>query len=274
MGNGTETDIKIKIKKCTHLEGSSLLPGWSSDPYVIVKLCEKKEVLEKKQTKTVNNCTNPEFDEKFKFKDVGHPARLKLKFEVWDSDIGRDDKIGHGHFMLGDCEATTESQSFKVVVDGGYFIDAKIHFNITTDGTWGNPPGGKGDLIVKILKCEGLDDADYAGTTDPYAYITIGDCKPQQTKKIQNTLNPEWNEEFLFEGIETPCSKQIHIKVYDDDGFSRDDCIGSIDFPLAKLKMGQGEKSLEKTIDMNWMGMVKGATLHFTLEAKGWGDIA
>ena len=38
-----KTDIKVKIKKCTHLEGSSMLPGWSSDPYVIVKLCEKKE---------------------------------------------------------------------------------------------------------------------------------------------------------------------------------------------------------------------------------------
>ena len=32
-----------------------MLPGWSSDPYVIVKLCEKKEELEKFQTKTVGN---------------------------------------------------------------------------------------------------------------------------------------------------------------------------------------------------------------------------
>ena len=37
-----------------------MLPGWSSDPYVIVKLCEKKEELEKFQTKTVSNCANPE----------------------------------------------------------------------------------------------------------------------------------------------------------------------------------------------------------------------
>ena len=32
-------------------------------------------------------------------------------------------------------------------------------------------------------------------------------------------------------------------------------------------------KELEKTIDMNWMGMVKGATLYFTLEAKDWGNL-
>ena len=79
---GGTTDIKVRIKKCTNLEGNSMLPGWSSDPsapapcftwpraelratdvpqrrYVIVKLCEKKEELEKFQTKTVSNCANP-----------------------------------------------------------------------------------------------------------------------------------------------------------------------------------------------------------------------
>jgi hypothetical protein len=52
-----------------------MLPGWSSDPYVIVKLCEKKEELEKFQTKTVGNDTNPEFDESHKFKGLKHPGK-------------------------------------------------------------------------------------------------------------------------------------------------------------------------------------------------------
>ena len=33
-----------------------------------------------------------EFDESHKFKKLKHPSKLKLKFEVWDSDVGRDDK--------------------------------------------------------------------------------------------------------------------------------------------------------------------------------------
>ena len=42
---------------------------------------------------------------------------------------------------------------------------------------------------------------------------------------------------------------------------------------LCKLKMGHGPKDIEKTIDMNWMGMVKGATLSLTLHNKGgWGE--
>ena len=42
---------------------------------------------------------------------------------------------------------------------------------------------------------------------------------------------------------------------------------------MNKYKFGQGPKEIEKTIDMNWMGMVKGATLYFTLEAKDWGNL-
>ena len=77
----------------------------------------------------------------------------------------------------------------------GWFTDAKIHFEVCSDGTWGNTSNGhKGDLKVTIQKCEGLDDADYAGTTDPYAYITIDGCDPQQTSKKSGTLNPKWEE--------------------------------------------------------------------------------
>lgn len=79
---GGTTDIKVRIKKCTNLEGNSMLPGWSSDPYVIVKLCEKKEELEKFQTKTVSNCANPEFDE-------SHRARAGFRATVSARASGR-----------------------------------------------------------------------------------------------------------------------------------------------------------------------------------------
>ena len=38
---------------------------------------------------------------------------------------------------MGDVDATTDKQNFTTVVDGGYFVDAKIHFSIETDGSWG-----------------------------------------------------------------------------------------------------------------------------------------
>ena len=49
--------------------------------------------------------------------------------------------------------------------------------------------------------------------------------------------------------------------------------LGELQFDLCKLKMGHGPKDIEKTIDMNWMGMVKGATISLTLHNKGgWGE--
>ena len=141
--------------------------------------------------------------------------------------------------------------STQVVVDGGYFVDAKIHFSIETDGSWGNPPGGEGELEVVVKKCEGLDDGDLVGKTDAfravcvepiaiagseprlffrYAYIEIDGCDAQQTKCISGTLNPEWNEtrgaasflpnqvaptascRFTFK-IDKPMSKELKVKV-------------------------------------------------------------
>lgn len=104
-----------------------------------------------------------------------------------------------------------------------------------------------------------------------YAYIEIEGCDAQQTKTISGTLNPEWNETFTFK-IKNPMSKGLKIKVYDKD-LGRDDVLGELDWDLCKLKMGNGPKDLEKTIDMNWMGMCKGATLHLTVHNKGgWGE--
>ena len=66
--------------------------------------------------------------------------------------------------------------------------------------------------------------------------------------------------------------RRAAAQVYDKD-LGRDDVLGTLEFDLCKLKMGHGPKDIEKTIDMNWMGMVKGATLSLTLHNKGgWGE--
>ena len=56
-------------------------------------------------------------------------------------------------------------------------MDAKIHFSIETDGTWGNPPGEKGELEVTVKKCEGLDDGDLVGKTDALAPVCVNQAK-------------------------------------------------------------------------------------------------
>ena len=64
-------------------------------------------------------------------------------------------------------------------------------------------------------------------SSDPYCLVKLGRKRIAFCPVIYKTLNPKWNETFTFE-VDKPLSKKIHIKVYDDDGFSRDDCIGLV----------------------------------------------
>ena len=76
---------------------------------------------------------------------------------------------------------TTDKQNFHVVVDGGYFVDAKIHFSIETDGTWGNPPGEKGELEVTVKKCE-RGVGNFLGGAISIIMETVGYCLRESCK--------------------------------------------------------------------------------------------
>merc|ERR1712187_128969 len=199
---------------------------------------------------------------------------MGMKIRIYDDDWGKDDKIGECSLDLGTLIATGDAQEFEKIVDDGVFSDATIKFTVQTDGSWGNPDGGSGNLTVLVKSCSGLDDADFAGTTDPYAYLQIEGCDSQQTDKKEGTINPEWEQELTFEGIENPLSKTLKIKIYDDDTWSRDDKIGECEVDLSELKMGEGPKDYDMGVDFMLFGLIKTASLKFTLEADGWGDAA
>jgi Ca2+-dependent lipid-binding protein len=54
-------------------------------------------------------------------------------------------------------------------------------------------------LYVKVLKARDLKAADKTGKSDPFVTVKRGseNCK---TSVIDKTLNPIWNEVFIFEG--------------------------------------------------------------------------
>jgi len=241
-------------------------PFNGSDPYVYITLdgCEPLRT-------TTSHDENPQWNEELTFEGVEMPASKIMNLRIYDDDWGRDDKIGEFNLDLGKLPCTGEAQEFDVIVDDGIFSDAHLKFNVTTDGSFGNPEGGMGNLTVLVKSCAGLDDADFSGTTDPYALVSIDGCESQQTEKQEGTINPEWNQELNFE-IENPLSKTLKIKIYDDDTWSRDDKIGECEVDLAELMMGEGSKDYEMGVDFALFGMIKTATLAFTLSWDGWGN--
>jgi len=259
------TTISVLVQSAGPLESDDGLFS-KSDPYVYLQL----EDCDSQQTSTVNNDNTPEWNETLTFEGVDQPASKTLSLKIYDDDTwSRDDKIGEVKFPLAELKCTPDPQEFEKVCDEGMLTDGKIKFTITTDGTWGNPTDGTGGLTVMIGTCTGLDDADFGGTTDPYAYLQIDGCDALSTSVKEGTINPEWNEELTFESIEDPLTKVLKITIYDQDTWSRDDKIGYCEVPLCELPCA--ETPFEKTVDWCMAGLVKQATLTFTVTPKGWG---
>lgn len=73
----------------------SLLGKGKSDPFVRVKAQGKANF----KTKTINNTTNPEWNEVFEFVVEQYESDT-IEFEVYDEDPGKDDFIGRAEFPL------------------------------------------------------------------------------------------------------------------------------------------------------------------------------
>ncbi|VEL31409.1 unnamed protein product [Protopolystoma xenopodis] len=72
-------------------------------------------------------------------------------------------------------------------------------------------------------------------------------CSPLQTRTIKRSLNPFWNEEFIFRV--NPIENRIVFELYDENRITRDDFLGIVSINLSHLDIGveeQGNVLLEK----------------------------
>ncbi|KNC85227.1 hypothetical protein SARC_02601 [Sphaeroforma arctica JP610] len=104
--------------------------------------------------------------------------------------------------------------------------------------------GGKrlpfGRLYVHVIGASGLMASDYAmfskPSSDPYCQIEVGAIEKEiaKTHKINATLNPNWDEEFVM-NVWRPRAI-LTLKVYDYDTASKDDHIGEVHVPIEMLR--------------------------------------
>lgn len=69
--------------------------------------------------------------------------------------------------------------------------------------------------------------------SDPFCKLKVGDGKEQQSKVINNNLNPEWNQRFDF--AFTSFDDRLNVHCFDSDmiGASK---LGVLQVPLADLR--------------------------------------
>jgi len=141
-------------------------------------------------------------------------------------------------------------------------------------------------LVVKVKNATGLRNADhfFAGKSDPYVILRLVDAKgktvagPKQTSIKDDTLNPVWNEDIVFDGLDTPAAYSLKINVFDKDygmgidWLNPDDKLGDAMIDLGALYNSRDFQPHEVTIERRKFGFIK-AKLNIGLSTMGqWGN--
>ncbi|KAG2470520.1 MCTP2 protein, partial [Polypterus senegalus] len=214
---------------------------------------------QKYKSKILYKTANPQWREKFDFNHF-HDSSSLLEIEVWGKEGKKSDEC------FGVCkvdlatlpkeqsnlmEVPLEFSQGKVIilmtlsVCTGVSIsdlcacpltDSKEKEQIQQRYSFGNSFRNIKDigfLQVKVLKAMDLLAADFAGKSDPFCVIELGN-NHLQTHTVYKNLNPEWNKVFTLP------IKDIHdvleVTVFDEDGDKPPDFLGKVAIPLLSIK--------------------------------------
>ncbi|KAL5104215.1 Synaptotagmin-1 [Taenia crassiceps] len=100
----------------------------------------------------------------------------------------------------------------------------------------------KNELTVGIIQARDLPAMDMCGTSDPYVKVFLLPNKKKkfETKVHRKTLNPVFNETFVFKLPYAEISgTTLVLYVYDFDRFSKHDQIGQLKIPLGSIDLCQ-----------------------------------
>jgi len=93
-----------------------------------------------------------------------------------------------------------------------------------------------GRVYLNVFEARNILPMDIGNSSDPYAYVTIKSADLKQimsntlrTKIVYKTLNPIWNDEFVFDITHfVPGAREtFYIELWDEDKISKDDFEGA-----------------------------------------------
>ncbi|KAJ7344362.1 hypothetical protein JRQ81_000312 [Phrynocephalus forsythii] len=96
------------------------------------------------------------------------------------------------------------------------------------------------EMKVGVKQAADLKAMDSGGTSDPYVtvYLTSDIRKKYETKVHRKTLNPVFNESFVFQIPQAEVDEtKLVMQVYDFNRFSKHDIIGEMRLPLGDVDL-------------------------------------
>ena len=117
--------VTIMIHKARDLEKKGMLG--KADPYVKITVGDKVE-----RSKTVKNNHSPEWQFASKF-DIGNFKSEEIKIELFDEDIGKDDKLGHKIFKIQDMTKYESLKNTWIPLDDCKSGEILVSFDLVDD---------------------------------------------------------------------------------------------------------------------------------------------
>ncbi|XP_070621103.1 synaptotagmin-8 [Erythrolamprus reginae] len=113
------------------------------------------------------------------------------------------------------------------------------------------------ELKVGVKQAADLKAMDSGGTSDPYVivFLTSDIRKKYETKVHRKTLNPVYNESFIFQVSQAEVTEAILVmQVYDFNRFSKHDIIGEVSLPLVDVDL---QHVMEQWLDLSPAGKIE-----------------
>ncbi|XP_043958069.1 synaptotagmin-2-like isoform X1 [Gambusia affinis] len=166
-------------------------------------------------------------------KGKGDMGMKNLKGEKPQDDDDEEDDVEPG--LTGDEKEEEVKEKEKL---------GKLQYSIDYDFQ-------ENKLTIGILQAADLISMDSGGTSDPYVRVFVLPDKKKKfdTKVHKKTLNPVFNETFIFKiPFAEMGGKTLVMAVYDFDRFSKHDIIGEIKIPMNTLDLA---KPIEEWRDLD-----------------------
>nr|GLL21967.1 synaptotagmin-5-like isoform X2 [Ipomoea trifida] len=160
-----------------------------------------------KRTRTAPHTSDPEWNHKSEFDEIGGGEYLKIKCFI--EERFSDENIGSARVNLeGLVEGSPKDVWIPLEkVNSG---ELRLHIEaVRVDDYEGSKGPRNGWIELTLIEGRDLIAADFRGTSDPYVRVHYGNLK-RRTKVMYKTLNPQWHQTLEFPDDGSPMS--LHVK--------------------------------------------------------------
>ncbi|XP_036435539.1 double C2-like domains, delta [Colossoma macropomum] len=221
-----------------------------ADPYVKLHLLPGASKANKLRTKTLKNTLNPVWNETLVYHGItaADMTTKTLRLCVCDMDrLGRNEFIGEVRVAL---KKLKEGETKRYNMGLERIAQTREGNNQTVDQSSQLVEEERGRilvslcyivektcLVVGIIRCAHLAAMDSNGYSDPFVKIVLqpdmGKKSKYKTSVKKKTLNPEFNEEFIYEVPHDQLAKKtLEISVWDYDLGMSNDFIGGVELGI------------------------------------------